>query len=403
MRILVVSQYFWPENFRINDVVAGLTARGHDVTVLTGKPNYPDGVIFPEFARAPAAFSRFCGADIIRVPIPARGRGGLRLALNYAGFALSGMALGPLRLRGRAFDVILACQLSPVTGVLPAVVMRWLRGVPSAVWVLDLWPQSLQAVNAVTSPAMLKAVERLVSFIYRRSDLILGQSRSFAPEIARHLPGPERVGYLPSWSEPSSAFDDAEPAPEVPLRPDLFTIVFAGNIGKAQDFPAVLEAAELLRSEPVRWLIVGDGRKAGWLRSEVAKRGLGDRMLMPGRFPADRMASFYRHADALLVSLRAEPIFAMTIPAKLQAYLAAGRPILAMLDGEGADVVRAAAAGYAVAAGDSGGLTDAVRRMMAAGAEERLRMGRDGRTYGEREFDREALFTRLERQLLELV
>ncbi len=403
MKLLVVSQYFWPETFRINDIVADLVARGHEVTVLTGKPNYPDGVVFPEYERAPADFSHFAGADIVRVPMPARGKGGLRLALNYAGFALSGMALAPFRLKHRQFDAILVCLLSPVTSVLPAIVMRRLRHIPSVVWVLDLWPQSLEAVNAVRSRSVLAAVDRLVGYIYRRSDLILGQSRSFAPQILRHVDDPNRVGYLPSWSEHALATEPVAPAPEIPSRPDLFNIVFTGNIGEAQDFPAVLDAAELLRDEPVRWLIVGDGRKAEWTRAEVARRGLAEKFLLPGRFPAERMASFYSHADALLVSLRPEPIFAMTIPAKVQAYLAAGKPILAMLDGEGADVVRASGAGATAAAGDARGLAEAVRRLMRTSPEERLEMGGNGRAYGAREFDRDRLFTQLEGWLEALV
>lgn len=404
MKLLVISQYFWPETFRINDLVAGLVERNHEVTVLTGKPNYPDGLVFEEFQRAPAAFSHFNGAEVIRVPMPARGKGALRLALNYLGFALSGLGLGPLRLRGRHFDAIIICQLSPVMSALPGVLMRHLRGIPSVVWVLDLWPQSLEAVNAVKSKCVLGSIDRFVRWIYRHSDLVLGQSRSFAPEILRHVQDPTKVGYFPSWPDPvPTAAGGVPPAPEIPFRPDLFNIVFTGNVGEAQDFPAVLEAADMLRDQPVRWIIVGDGSKASWTRNEVARRGLSEKVLMPGRFPAERMPSFYSHADALLVSLRPEPIFAMTIPAKVQAYLAAGRPILAMLDGEGAEVVHLAAAGYTVPAGDSVGLASAVGRLMAADSEERQVMGWNGQAYVSREFDRDRLLTEMEEHLCELV
>jgi glycosyltransferase involved in cell wall biosynthesis len=402
VRLLVVSQYFWPESFRINDLVAEMVSRGHEVTVLTGKPNYPEGDLFPEFVKATAEFSHFAGADIVRLPMLARGKGNFRLALNYLSFALAGAFLSPFLLRGRRFDAIFVCLLSPVTSALPAVVMRWLRRIPSVVWVLDLWPQSLEAVGVLKSKRALALVAHLVGYIYRRSDRILGQSRSFVSEISRYLSDNSRVDYFPSWSETAFAPKDVLPAPEIPVRSDLFNIVFTGNVGDAQDFPSVLAAAESLREDPIRWIIVGDGRKADWVKAEIVRRELEQSVVMVGRFPLDRMASFYAHADALLVSLRADPIFAMTIPAKVQAYLNASRPILAMLDGDGADVVRAADAGYAVPAGDSNGLVEAIRRLAAASPAERARLSQSGLAYSAREFDRATLMTRLEENLIGL-
>jgi len=402
VRLLVVTQYFWPEVFRINDMVAELTARGHQVTVLTGKPNYPDGEIFPEFHHNPKAFSHHAGVDVVRLPMLPRGTGSARLALNYLSFAVSGMILAPFKLAHRRFDAIFVYLPSPVTAALPAVVLRWLRGVPSILWVLDLWPDSLRAVGAVKSERVLAIVGRLVRTIYRHSDMVLGQSRSFVHQIGRYQPDPARVGYFPGWAEPQLGMEIAEPAPEVPPRPGYFTIMFAGNIGEAQDFPAVLAAADRLRERPVRWVIVGDGRKAEWVRAEIARLGLEDRVVLPGRFPLERMGSFYHCADALLVSLGADPTFSMTIPAKVQTYLMAGRPILAMLDGEGAAVVRDAAAGYAVAAGDAAGLADAVRQMMSASPVERQAMAERGKAYAAREFDRAGLITRLEEIVADL-
>jgi len=402
VRLLVVSQYFWPESFRINDLVAEMVSRGHEVTVLTGKPNYPEGNVFPEFAKATAEFSHFAGADIIRLPMLPRGKGNFRLALNYVSFALAGVCLSPFLLRGRRFDAIFVCLLSPVTSALPAVVMRRLRRIPSVVWVLDLWPQSLEAVGVLKSKRALALVARLVGYIYRHSDRILGQSKSFVSEISRYLSDSSRVDYFPSWSETAFAPEDVLPAAEIPVRSDLFNIVFTGNVGDAQDFPSILAAAESLREDPIRWIIVGDGRKADWLKAEIVRRQLESSVVMIGRFPLNRMASFYAHADALLVSLRADPIFAMTIPAKVQAYLNASRPILAMLDGDGADVVRAADVGYAVPAGDWNGLVEAIRRLAAASPAERARLSQNGLAYSAREFDRATLMTRLEENLIAL-
>lgn len=403
MRLLVVSQYFWPENFRVNDLVTEFVARGHAVTVLTGWPNYPAGQVFPEFRAEPAAFAAFNGARVVRVPLLPRGQGGLRLALNYLSFAFSGMLAGAWKLRGQHFDAIFVFEPSPVTVGLPAIVQRWLKKAPVAFWVLDLWPETLEAIGVVRSRKVLDAVGALVGFIYRRCDLMLAQSRSFMPPIARYA-GATEVRYFPSWAEAVHEAAEAPPAPEVQSVPGAFTIVFTGNIGDAQDFPAVLDAAERVkaRAPQVRWIIVGDGRMAAWVRDEVRRRGLQAQVLLPGRFPVERMPSFYRHADALLVSLKPEPIFAMTIPGKLQSYLAAGLPILAMLDGEGAQVVREAGAGLASPAGDAQALADAVLRLAALPPAERAAMGQRGRQLGATEFDRGRQIDKLEAWLGEL-
>lgn len=403
MRILIVSQYFWPENFRVNDLAAEMVRRGHQVTVLTGLPNYPDGAIFPDYAANPSSFLDYKGAEVIRVPLLPRGKGGLRLMLNYLSYAITASILGPWRLRGRKYDAIFVFQGSPVTVGLPAIVIKWFKKTPIALWVLDLWPQSLEAVGAVKSPFILGLVDRMVTFIYRNCDRVLGQSRAFLPELQRHVNDPSKVDYLPSWSEDELAEFDAEAAPEVTSRPDLFNIVFTGNIGEAQNFPSVLDAAEALRAEPVRWVFVGDGRQAQWVRDEVARRGLSEQVELPGRFPLERMPSFFAHADALLVTLKTSPAFAMTIPGKVQSYLAAGKPILAMLDGEGAAVTRDSGAGMAVPSGDAMALVEAVRRLMAMSSPKRSEMGQKGKDYAAREFNRGQVLTRLERVLQDLV
>lgn len=403
MRLLVVSQYFWPENFRINDLVAELVRRGHQVTVLTGEPNYPQGEIFPEYARDKAAFDAYEGAEVIRVPLRPRHKGNLNLALNYISFVVSAGVRGPWKLRGRRFDAMFVYQPSPVTVGLPAMLLKAIKRVPMAFWVLDLWPQSLSAVGVTRSPAILGAVDALVRLIYRSVDLILVQSRSFVAEIARQAGGSEKIGYFPSWSDGRAPLDEAEPAPEVAAADGVFSIMFTGNIGDAQDFPAILDTAHLLRHEPVRWLIVGDGRRSDWLAAEVARRELGKQVLLLGRHPLERMPSFLKHADAALVALRPEPAFAMTIPGKVQTYLAAGKPILAMIDGEGAEVVRLAEAGLTAPAGDAAAFAAAVRQMMAMPPVQRLAMGRRGSEYAQREFDRDSVVSRLENWLEDLV
>jgi glycosyltransferase involved in cell wall biosynthesis len=196
----------------------------------------------------------------------------------------------------------------------------------------------------------------------------------------------------------------AQPAPEVHEWTEGFTVVFAGNIGEAQDMPAVLDAAERLKGNAnIRWIIVGDGRKFDWLQSEVARRRLDKQVLLPGRFPVERMPSFYAHADAMLVSLKGHPLFSMTIPGKVQSYLMAGIPLLGMLDGEGATVIRNAQAGLTCRAGDGAGLANAVLILAAMPPVERNQLGFNGRKYAQQEFGRTQLVDRLDVLLNEAI
>ena len=404
MRILIVTQYFWPENFRINDLVFELVRRGHDVTVLTGIPNYPDGLVFSEYLNDPDKFTDFEGSDVLRVPMMARGRGGLSLLLNYLTFAVSATIVGAWKLRGRKYDAIFAYEPSPITVGLPAVVMRFLKRAPLAFWVQDLWPETLQAVGIIKSPVFISLVGKFVEFIYKRCDLILAQSKSFIPQIRKYAPPDSLVLYFPNWCDTVSNSEKSRPAPEVPTKHGSLNIMFAGNIGDAQDCPSILSAAQILKGNSiVQWLIVGDGRMANWVAYEVKRRKLQEEVKLLGRFPYERMPSFFHHADALLVSLKDEPIYSMTIPSKLQAYLATGIPIIAMLNGEGSDIVRESGAGLTCRAGDYKALAAAVVQLSKMTAEERGEMGRKGLLQSEREFNCETLVSRLEEWIVQMV
>jgi len=404
LQILVVSQYFWPENFRINDLVKEWVQRGHQVTVLTGVPNYPAGKVFDAYRERPANFAYFEGAKIFRAPMLPRGMGQSRLVLNYLSFVLGGCIWGPWMLRGVHADVIFVFEPSPVTVGLPAVMLGKVKNAPIVFWALDLWPETLAALGMVRSPRVLAWIGQLVRFIYNRCTLVLGQSHGFLGSIAKYCNDDSKIRYFPSWAEEVFAVENVKPAPEIPQKDDVFTVLFAGNIGEAQDMPAVLNAAEQLKDNPgVRWVVVGDGRKSDWLKSEVIRRDLQDRVLLPGRFPVERMPSFYAHADALLVSLKRDPVFSMTIPGKVQSYLLVGKPLLGMLDGEGAAVISDAGAGLSCDAGDAAGLAEAVLALAAMTPEQRKQLGLSGQKYAQQEFGRSQLIDRLEVLLSEAV
>lgn len=397
MRILVVSQYFRPENFRVNDVVEGLLERGHAVTVLTGLPNYPSGRFADGYGWRGPYREHFGRAEVIRVPLVPRGRGGnLRLFLNYLSFTLFASLLGPWRCRGD-FDIVLVYQLSPATIGIPGYLLARLKRAPMMFWVQDLWPESLSATGAVTNSRLLGAVSRMVKWIYGKSDRVLVQSEAFfAPLMVMGVPR-DRIAYLPNSAE---AF--YRPLPprgdwNGPPLPEGFRVMFAGNVGAAQAFDTVLDAAERLRGwTDVHWVVVGDGRAMPRLRREVDRRGLAACVHLMGRHPVETMPAWFAQADVLLATLRRDPIFALTIPSKVQSYLACARPIVAALDGEGARIVEAAGAGFGVAAEDADGLADAVLRMYELSQAERDAMGWLGRDYFEAHFSRNGLLDVLE-------
>lgn len=405
MRVLIVTQYFWPEVFRINDLALGLRERGHEVTVFTGKPNYPEGRFFPGYGFFGRAREDYHGVRVLRVPLVPRGEGGpLALFLNFLSFAMFASLLAPFRCRG-PFDAILVYEPSPVTVGLPALVLKRLKNAPVLFWAQDLWPETLTATRAVRSRWILALVDRLVRFIYRRCDLILVQSRAFTPHVQAQGVPAERIRYYPNSAEELYRAVAVEPgAPERRLLPGEFRVMFAGNIGAAQDFETIVAAAERLKQQrDIGWVILGDGRLYGWVEQEIARRGLGDTVRLLGRHPVESMPRFFALADAMLVTLRNEPIFSLTVPTKLQSYLACGRPVVAALDGEGARVIEESGAGIAVRAGESAALAEAVQKLHRTPAAERENMGRRGREYFERHFERTLLLDRLDQWIREIV
>jgi len=401
MRILVVSQYFWPENFRINDLVIDLARRGHHVTVLTGIPNYPSGKIDKNYERDPELYSCLEGVEVIRVPVVLRGESRIRLFINYISFVFSASFWGSVKLRKRQFDLVFCCQLSPVTVGIPAIILSRLKKIPLMLWVLDLWPDTLRALGVVRSEFMLNIIGKIVSFIYRNCDLVLGQSRSFIPKIKEYS-GNTAVKYFPSWAD-EVFHDETVISKEVSKANSYFNITFAGNIGEAQDFPSILSAMELLKeNKSIQWTIVGDGRLLDWLKYEVLQRGLDECVKLVGRHPVEDMPMFFQQADALLVSLKNEEVFSMTIPGKLQSYLMAGKPILAMLDGEGAEIIESNSCGVSCAAGDDKCLVDAICMLYELSVAERKSMGARSQELSNREFNRIELIDRLEIWMLQL-
>ncbi len=404
MNILIVSQYFWPESFRVNDLAVGLMERGHQVSVLTGMPNYPSGRFFPGYGGFSPISDSFQGISIYRAPLVPRGQGqGWMLAANYLSFALSASFVGAWRCRG-PFDAIFVYEPSPITVGIPALLVKALTGAPVLFWVQDLWPESLSAAGATESRLILRMVEYLVRLIYRGCDKVLVQSEAFRYSIERFGVKRENIMYFPNSAE--SFYQPLSLGPEAPEHiqmPKGFRVVFGGNVGKAQSFETILDAAELLKdSQDIHWIILGDGRMFSWVHDEVRKRGLDKTVHLLGTFAPEVMPRYFALADVLLVTLRKQPIFALTIPSKVQSYLACGKPIIAALEGEGARVVREAGAGLTPSPEDPKALADAILAMYHMPEESRRAMGLRGRGYFETHFERGLLLERLEKWMNEL-
>lgn len=397
MRILVISQYFWPEEFRINDLVAGLVERGHEVTVLTGMPNYPQGELAKGYGWSGPYTQSYRGAKVVRAPLITRGNGeSLRLVINYLSFAITATVTGLFRCREK-YDAILVFQTSPVTVGIPARILSWLRRAPILFWVQDLWPESLSATGAVTNKRALSAVAAMVRWIYRGCAVVMAQSEAFRPSLlAMEVPA-DRIVYFPNSAEPIYKPVSKELAWDGPTLPQGFKVMFAGNLGTAQGLGSIMDAADLLRAETaIQWIIVGDGRQRDWMHSEIKRRGLDGSVHLMGRYPVETMPMWFAQADIMLASLTRDPIFALTVPSKIQSYLACAKPIIAALDGEGARIVEEAGAGIGVPAEDAVALAAAVKIMSGKSADALRQMGDDGLSYFNRHFERDMLLTKLE-------
>ncbi len=404
MKILVITQYFWPESFRINDLVLGLKEFGHDVHVLTGIPNYPSGSFSSGYSFFTLRKESYKGIPVSRVPLTPRGKGkGWQLALNYISFAFFASLFGPSRCKGN-FDIIFVYEPSPITVGLPALVLKKIKSCPILFWSQDLWPESLSATGAVKSRWILRRVESLVRFIYKGCDRILVQSKAFIKPTEALGVERERIYYFPNSAEelykPLQLEDDAI---ERESMPKGFKVMFAGNIGAAQDFKTILEAAELLKdSSDIHWIILGDGRMRPWVETQIRERGLTENIHLLGKHPLGSMPRYFSLADAMLVTLKKEPIFALTIPSKVQSYLACGKPVIAALDGEGSRVIKEAQAGLTSPAEAPKLLAENVKALYNMPESGRLHMGRQARKYFESHFERSNLLKKLDDWMVEL-
>ncbi|WP_319587464.1 glycosyltransferase family 4 protein [uncultured Desulfobulbus sp.] len=398
MRALIISQYFWPENFSINDVAKTLLGKGVEVEVLTGKPNYPVGEKFSGYRSWGCQQEVYQGVHINRIPMLARGKNPFSLAANYLSFVLSGLIIAPLSLKNKEFDVIFVYAPSPILQAIPSLFLGKIKRCPVVLWVQDLWPESLSATGYIRNQCAIGLVRQVVRFIYRHVDLLLVQSRGFETPV-RTLASNTPIVYYPNSVDNSFALPSRSEPPAVPGLDAEFSVMFAGNIGAAQAVNVIVEAAILLREHTgIHFVVLGDGSCREEMLEAAQQQSLTN-LHLPGRFPVETMPAFMQKASALLVTLANRPIFAATVPNKIQAYLAAGRPLIACLNGEGARLVVESGAGMATPAEDGKALADTILRLYRLSAKERDEMGKNGRRYYQEHFDHDKLVDELIKHL----
>ena len=398
MRILIVSQYFWPETFRINDLVKELVERGHNVSVLTGKPNYPQGKIYKGYGFFSHNRDEYFGAKIYRVPLIPRGKGtGMQLGFNYLSYVVSASTF--VAFNRKKFDVSLTFAISPITQMYPALLHKKLYGSRAYLWVQDLWPESVAAAGKMDSSSILKGLTKMVRSIYKKSDGVLVQSEAFIPSVLQKGVLPDKVHYIPNWAEDIFTKTVEKNSNKYwEIIPKGFVVMFAGNMGEAQDFDSIVNAAERTRHiHDIKWVIVGDGRKREWVETEIKKRNLSDTFFLLGRYPLEEMPYFFSLADIMLLTLKDEHIFSLTIPSKVQSYLAFGKPIASMINGIGNKVINDANCGYTANAGNAEKLAENIIKAYNAPKETLVELGSNGRLYYMKEFDKGAIIDKLER------
>lgn len=397
MRILLVTQYFYPEVFKSNDLAFELAKRGHHVDALVGIPNYPEGKYFKGYGLFKKRHEVVNGVNVYRVFQTPRGKGGWRLPINYFSFVISGCLWVLFYFVWKnKYDCIIGHEPSPIFQAYPALLLRKLRKTPFYYWIMDLWPDAMKSGGGINNEKVLKIVDSLVKNIYKQTDKILITSKRFREPIATKGDFADKIIYFPNWSDDILQMDDSS---EIPQLPEGFKIMIAGNLGKSQNLEAVTEVMLGMKDVPnVKWVFVGGGSKKAWLEQFIKDHGLEDRAVCLGQFPFKAMPAFYKQADAMLVTLRAGfPHLEAVVPARLQSYMSAGRPVLAMIGCGGAEIIEESRCGYAVAAGDSKGLVTVIKEKVLKDIDAFEKLGQNGRDYYQKYFMMDKCIDNLEK------
>ena len=394
MKILIISQYFYPENFRINDLVFSLKSRDHKIEVLTGKPNYPRGEYFKNYSWRKPKTELIKGIKVYRANLIVRIRGGgLRLFLNYFSFLFFGV-FKLYGLKGE-YDKVFVYAPSPITvGFLGIYAARKFK-CKSFLWVHDLWPESIKVAGGIKNKLILSAVNFMTKTIYRNTDKILIQSPEFKTYLKKQNVDEKKIVYYPYYAEDFYRKQTAK-ANYKNKFPKGFNLLFAGNIGVSQSFDTIVDAIEILQGHNINVVILGEGRDKQRIKRLINEKKLSKKFFFLGSYPPEEMPEYFACADAFMISLQKADIFSYTIPGKLQSYLACGKPIIGSLDGIGRKIIQESESGYVSEAEDANSLAENILKIYNDPDSRKEKFSSNAIQYFENNFEKYSLIQKLE-------
>lgn len=396
--ILVVSQYFYPETFRINDMCLEWVKRGYKVTVVTGIPNYPMGKTFKGYGITKKRHEVWNGIEIYRIPLIPRGSGSLGMIANYLSFMVSGMLAG--KMKNIKADLVFSFEVSPMTQVMTGISFAKKLHVPHYLYVQDLWPENVITVTGIKNPFVIKPIDKMVDYIYKNSDEIFATSPSFVEAICNRkvAVNREKVHYWPQYAEEfykpidKNTAKAAAAAYGIP-NDNSFKIIFTGNVGTAQGLQILPKTAESLKNENVKFVIVGDGRYLDTLTEEIKKYQVNDKFVLVPRQPAETVPTLLASCEAAFISFAKDELWTKTIPAKLQSYMACGMPVIAAAEGETARIIKESECGECCELRNAQQLGLIIREMMQSDLKT---MGKNSRSYFEKKYSKKVLMDEMD-------
>lgn len=397
MRVLLVTQYFYPENFKSNDMAFELAKRGHKVDVLCGLPNYPEGRIYKGYGMFKKRIEKRDGVKIYRALQISRGSHGskARLLLNYLSFVICGSLWAIFLAVFKRYDCVIVHEPSPITQAVPAIIVKKIQRIPFYIWVLDIWPDAMTSGGGIKSKRIINLMTKFVKWVYNNASKILISSKGFERLISELDESyRERLVYFPNWA------DDVlkQPDFDIPQLPEGYKIMMAGNLGSAQTIKSVMQAALLTKDrKDIKWLFVGDGSEKKYMEDFIQEHNLNDTVFLYGRYPGNYMGAFFSQADTMLITLRAKfRHIRAVVPARLQSYMSSGKPIIAMADGGVAELIDEADCGLHIQAEDYRSLCDAIVNDIIPNSESFAQKGKNGRDFYTRYFTTEQCINHLE-------
>lgn len=394
-RILIVTQYFYPENFKSNDIAFELAKKGFVVDALVSIPNYPEGKYFKHYGIFQNRIQKINGVKIFRAFQTPRGKktNGFSLSLNYLTYAFCASLIAIFLSIFKKYDKIIVYENSPITQAFPALIINFLRKTPYYIWVQDLWPDAMESGGGVKNKHIINFVDHFVKIVYNRSAKIMISSKGFFDLIKLKGNYEKKMVYLPNWSEDVLLKEKKQ----IPGLPKGYIIMMTGNLGTAQRLDIIMKAViDLKDLEEIKWIFIGDGSRKQWLDNFIKENKLENTVFALGQYSFDFIPAFLSSADALLLTLKAEfPHLRAVVPSRLQTYLAAGKPILAMIDGGAAEIIKESDCGYCVDAEDYLAFEEIIRNKVLPFKEDFLLKGQKGRRYYEEKFTKEKGITNL--------